>query len=83
MFASGLLRDRRDLQQQMRKDALCFTGNRNNTVETSTMSKQTSPNIVQQQTPSVIVPPTSITSSPPPITTRSSLLNKKLVPPNE
>jgi hypothetical protein len=80
MFASGLLRDRRDLQQQMRKDALCFAGNRNNTVETSTMSKQTSPIVQQRQTP-VVVPTTSITT--PPITTRSSLLNKKVVPPNE
>jgi hypothetical protein len=77
MFASGLLRDRRDLQQQMRKDALCFAGNRNNTVETSTISKQSTPTTTLNTDMTVVAP------LPPPITTRLS--NKKLpvVPPNE
>ena len=75
MFASGLLRDRRDLQQQMRRDALCFAGNRNNTVETSTMSKQSVPNVTTNLLTHVVTPP--------PVSTRLS--NKKLpvVPPNE
>ena len=80
MFASGLLRDRRDLQQQMRKDALCFSGNRNNTVETSTMSKQsTTAHNPNMMTTSCI----NAVALPPPITSRLS--NKKLpeVPPNE
>ena len=71
MFASGLLRDRRDLQKQMRQDALCFTGNRNNTVETSTTSKQL------PSQPTITVP------LPQPSAVRSSLSNKKLLPPNE
>jgi hypothetical protein len=74
MFASGLLRDRRDLQQQMRKDALCFACNRNNTVETSTVGKQASP---------TVQPPEGTTNTTPTVVARSSLLNKKLVPPNE
>ena len=79
MFASGLLRDRRDLQQQMRQDALCFAGNRNNTVETSTISKQQASSRTVQ-TPKVT---TTNNTTPPPITTRSSFMNKRLVPPNE
>jgi hypothetical protein len=33
MFASGLLRDRKDLQRQMRQDALCFATNQNGTID--------------------------------------------------
>lgn len=39
MFASGLLRDRRDLQRQMRHDALCFAANKNGTIDTRTVNK--------------------------------------------
>lgn len=81
MFASGLLRDRRDLQQQMRKDALCFAGNRNNTVETSTISKQSTTSPTTALNTDMMT--TVVAPLPPPITTRLS--NKKLpvVPPNE
>jgi hypothetical protein len=54
MFASGLLRDRRDLQRQMRHDALCFAANKNGTIDARTVNKG-SPG-VEQPPPSEVGP---------------------------